>query len=244
MSPSSDSTAGATLLVHALSKSFDEHTLWSGLNLRLQPGMRVALTGASGSGKSTLLNCLGLLERPTSGTICWGDQHLTELKSAGRRRFRRDHLGYLFQDYALIEDATVAENLRVVLDAWGSRNSIEGNKRTAVARALDQVGLGGRERDRVHILSGGEQQRVAMARILLRLPEIVLADEPTAALDGENEERVLHFLDEMAQRGAIVVIATHNLNIRDRCDEVVHLPGNAGEVSVTSRIGARSIENM
>ncbi|WP_219108452.1 ATP-binding cassette domain-containing protein [Austwickia sp. TVS 96-490-7B] len=226
-----------------LTKSFDQHHLWSDLNLRFEPGMRIALTGASGSGKSTLLNCLGLLEQPTNGTIYWGDHNLTALNSGGRRRFRRDHLGYLFQDYALIEDATVAENLLVALNAWGSRNSIKGNKRLAVAQALDQVGLSGREKDRTHILSGGEQQRVAMARILLRLPEIVLADEPTAALDGENGELVLSFLDDMAHRGSIVVIATHHLDIRDRCDEVVHLPGNGDEVHVTSRIAAHSINH-
>ncbi|SEW03301.1 putative ABC transport system ATP-binding protein [Austwickia chelonae] len=230
-----DSTVRSSLTVKGLSKSFGSHLLWSNLDLSFQPGDRVALTGVSGSGKSTLLNCLGLLERPTSGSICWGDRDLVKLRPGLVRRFRRDHLGYLFQDYALIEDGTVAENLQVALGAWGSRGHARGRRREAFAQVLDQVGLSGREKDRIHILSGGEQQRVAMARLLLRRPSIVLADEPTAALDGENEDRVLHFLDEIASSGAIVIIATHSVSIRDRCDQIVHLFGE-GSVEVTTPV--------
>lgn len=201
-----------------LTMSYGERTLWSGLNLTLKPGQLTALTGPSGSGKSTLLNCLGLLEKPTSGKIYFDQSELTRLRSGAARRFRRDHLGYLFQNYALVENATIAQNLDIALRARGRRGR---TARTALSGSLEQVGLAGRERDRVSRLSGGEQQRVALARLIVKEPSLVLADEPTGALDQGNTEIVVTLLRSMADRGACVVIATHDDWVRDQCDETV-----------------------
>lgn len=136
----------------------------------------VALTGPSGAGKSTLLNCLGLLDEPTGGSITVDDATVTGLNSGRARRFRRDKLGYLFQNYALIDSASVETNL--ALATGGSRRTTA----PLFKAALAQVGLTGREKSPVHQLSGGEQQRVALARLIVKQPTIILADEPTGAL--------------------------------------------------------------
>lgn len=204
------------ITVKNLTKSFGPRTLWQGLDLTVPAGRMLALVGASGSGKTTLLNCMGLLERPSSGQILYEDIDLTRLGPGGRRRFRRDRLGYLFQDYALIENATVKANLDVA-----RRRGI----RPDHTRILQRVGLAGREREKVHHLSGGEQQRVALARLMVKQPSLVLADEPTGALDSDNGAMVVDVLRQMSRQGCTVVIATHNDDVRDACDAVfdVHL---------------------
>ncbi|SMC99818.1 ABC transporter ATP-binding protein [Kibdelosporangium aridum] len=211
-----------------LTMSYGERTLWTGLDLTLKPGQLTALTGPSGSGKSTLLNCMGLLEQPTSGEIWFDGRELTRMRPGAVRRFRRDHLGYLFQNYALVENATIAENIDVALKVRGRRGN------AAMSDALERVGLAGREDDRVSRLSGGEQQRVALARLIVKEPSLVLADEPTGALDHGNTEIVVSLLRNLADSGACVVIATHDDWVRDQCDETVSLEarGTASRVGV------------
>ncbi|MEY9213360.1 ATP-binding cassette domain-containing protein [Thermobifida halotolerans] len=197
------------ITVKNLTKSFGPRTLWRGLDLTVPAGRMLALVGASGSGKTTLLNCMGLLERPSGGQILYEDTDLTRLGPGGRRRFRRDRLGYLFQDYALIENATVHANL----DVARRRGT-----RPDHTRILERVGLAGREREKVHHLSGGEQQRVALARLMVKQPSLVLADEPTGALDSDNGAMVVDVLRQMSRQGCTVVIATHDDDVRDACD--------------------------
>jgi putative ABC transport system ATP-binding protein len=204
------------ILATHLAKGYGSRTLWSGLDVTVASGSTLALTGASGSGKSTLLNCLGLLDAPDSGSIEVDGEELTRLRAHGRRRFRRDRLGYLFQSYALVDTATVEQNLAIALGERRGRSD-------RFERALDRVGLAGRGRERVARLSGGEQQRVALARLLVKSPTLVLADEPTGALDAENSETVLDVLTELAGHGASVVVATHDPGIASWCDERLHL---------------------
>ncbi|MGW2785467.1 ABC transporter ATP-binding protein [Streptomyces populi] len=211
--------------IENLSKAFGARTLWRDVNLTVDRGEMLALTGPSGSGKSTLLNCLGLLDRPSTGSIRYEGKDITRFGRGDVRRFRRDTLGYLFQHYALIENATVAENLEVVTGPRRpARSESKGTDRkkggTAVAEALDRVGLAGREKERIHHLSGGEQQRVALARLMVQRPVLVLADEPTGALDDDNSTVVIDILREMSEAGCAVVIATHDAGVRDRCDAV------------------------
>lgn len=194
-----------------LSKSFGSRVLWDDLDLAVEPGRMLALVGASGSGKTTLLNCMGLLEKPTGGRILFEGTDVTRLGPGKQRRFRRDHLGYLFQNYALIENATVKANLDVA-----RRRGI----RPDHATALERVGLAGREKEKVHHLSGGEQQRVALGRLMVKRPSLVLADEPTGALDHDNGAMVVDVLRRMSREGCAVVIATHNDSVRDACDTV------------------------
>ncbi|WDZ88769.1 ABC transporter ATP-binding protein [Nocardiopsis sp. HUAS JQ3] len=197
------------ITVEKLTKSFGSRVLWQDLDLTVEAGRMLALVGASGSGKTTLLNCMGLLERPSAGRILFGGTDLTRLGPGGQRRFRADELGYLFQDYALVESASVQANLDIV-KRYGTRSRH--------AAALERVGLAGREREKVHRLSGGEQQRVALARVLVKQPSLVLADEPTGALDHDNGAMVVEVLRQMSREGCAVVIATHDDAVRDACD--------------------------
>ncbi|MGW3668420.1 ABC transporter ATP-binding protein [Streptomyces sp. NPDC005141] len=230
--------------IENLSKVFGARTLWRNVNLTVHRGEMLALVGPSGSGKSTLLNCLGLLDRPNTGTIRYEGKDITRFGRSDVRRFRRDTLGYLFQHYALIENATVVENLDVVVKprrpAQGEGRGKNTDKgRAAVTEALDRVGLAGREKEKIHHLSGGEQQRVALARLMVQQPALVLADEPTGALDDDNSAVVIDILREMSDAGCAVVIATHDAGVRDRCDAVfaVHESALVGSRASAGAVG-------
>jgi putative ABC transport system ATP-binding protein len=201
-----------------LKKSFGSRVVWSNVNLTISRGDMLALIGPSGAGKSTLLNCLGLLETPSSGAIRYEGKDIGRFGSGKVRRFRRDVLGYLFQNYALIENATIAENLEIAVKP--RRSSRNGNTRVSIPDALERVGLAGRGKENIYHLSGGEQQRVALARLLVKQPSLVLADEPTGALDHTNTIMVVDTLQELSGAGSAVVIATHNDYVRQRCEKV------------------------
>lgn len=205
------------LEVSSLRMSFGERLLWDDVNLRAEPGTMTALVGASGSGKSTLLNCIGMLTEPDHGSVHFDGRSLLNLTYGQRQRFRRDVLGYLFQNYALIEDASVKENLSVAMRGRGRTDT------QAMESALDTVGLSGRLQAKVATLSGGEQQRVALARLLVKSAKLILADEPTGALDLANAHGVLRQLRGMAEQGATIVIATHDPEVREACDQVLDL---------------------
>jgi putative ABC transport system ATP-binding protein len=203
--------------VENLSKSFGSRTLWSDMNFVVDRGEMLALVGPSGAGKSTLLNCIGLLETPDSGEIRVDGKDIIRFGRGARRRFRRDSLGYLFQNYALIDNATVSANLDAAVAISGPRLR---RRRHEYEVILKRVGLAGRADEKIYRLSGGEQQRVALARLLVKKPTLILADEPTGALDKENEEMVVEILRDMSSQGATVIIATHRDQVRDRCDSV------------------------
>ena len=206
------------ITVSNLTKSFHKQPpLWENLSFDVPPHSITALTGPSGSGKSTLLNCIGALETPDSGSIQVFGTEVTKLGYRKARKYRRDYVGYLFQDYALIPDQTVYDNINLA----ARPNQIFPSKAmlTQVAEVLEQVGLAGYERRQVCELSGGEQQRVAIARLLVRPPKVVLADEPTGALDHDNSLRVIAHLRDLADGGASVVVATHSDLVADSADQ-------------------------
>ncbi|MEU1013260.1 ABC transporter ATP-binding protein [Streptomyces sp. NPDC005890] len=203
--------------VENLSKAFGPRVLWRNVNFSVHQGEMLALVGPSGAGKSTLLNCLGLLDKPTAGAIRYQARDITRLSRGEIRRFRRDSLGYLFQHYALIENATVEENLEV---ATKPRRRASGSGGPSITDALNRVGMAGRGKERIHHLSGGEQQRVALARLIVQRPTLVLADEPTGALDDANTDVVIDVLRDLSRAGCAVVLATHDATVRDRCDAV------------------------
>ncbi|MDT0210455.1 ATP-binding cassette domain-containing protein [Curtobacterium sp. BRD11] len=200
-----------------ISKQRGGHTLWEDLTFSVAAGEVVALTGPSGCGKSTLLDCVGHIDRVDSGTISIGG--VDAGRSARRARLlRRDHIGYLFQDFGLVHDATVGANVDL------ARPTGRGRRRgLSTAAALEQVGLGGRSTARAHELSGGEQQRVALARLLVKQPSVILADEPTSALDADNAALVLDRLESFAAAGAAVLIATHAPSVTRRAARVIAL---------------------
>ena len=206
------------ITVSNLTKSFHKQPpLWENLSFDVPPHSITALTGPSGSGKSTLLNCIGALEAPDSGSIQVFGTEVTKLGYRKARKYRRDYVGYLFQDYALIPDQTVYDNINLA----ARPNQIFPSKAmlTQVAEVLEQVGLAGYERRQVCELSGGEQQRVAIARLLVRPPKVVLADEPTGALDHDNSLRVIGHLRDLADGGASVVVATHSDLVAGSADQ-------------------------
>ncbi|MER5598662.1 ATP-binding cassette domain-containing protein [Streptomyces sp. NPDC002265] len=208
----------------SLSKNFGPRTLWSDVTTTVSKGEMLALVGPSGAGKSTLLNCIGLLDRPNSGEIRYEGKDITRFGRRDARRFRREVLGYLFQNYALIENATITENLEI---ASKPKRSARARANVVSAEALERVGLAGRGNEKIHYLSGGEQQRVALARLIVKEPSLVLADEPTGALDHANATAVIDVLREMSDAGCAVIIATHDDRVRDRCDTVFAVTENS-----------------
>lgn len=204
--------------VEGLKKMAGRRLLWSGLDMTVAPGQIATVIGRSGSGKTTLLNCLALLERPTEGKISHNEITTTGLRRSNRRRYRRDNVAILMQGLALVEDASVAENLRL---ACMTRQVFADRHRVVLSR----VGMAGAENERIYHLSGGEQQRVALAQVLLKAAPLVLLDEPTSALDSPNMKMVLEVIAELKNAGAAVIVATHNRHVRAIADVEYDLDG-------------------
>ncbi|MDO5628918.1 MAG: ATP-binding cassette domain-containing protein [Mobilicoccus sp.] len=207
-----------TVRVSGATKAFGSHTLWRDLSFEAHGGTLTALRGRSGSGKTTLLNAIGGLETVDAGTVEVVGRDVTRLPAAGRRRLRKNTLGFVFQDYALVENTDVEANLAVVYGLLGARRH-----RDAMDAALTEVGLSGFRRRPIRELSGGERQRVALARLLLKNPNVVLADEPTGSLDAENTLGVIEVLRRLANRGAAVLIVTHDRQVAEACDAALDL---------------------
>lgn len=211
-------------MIHAtkLTKSFNkQEPLWDNMSFDVHEGSITALTGPSGSGKTTLLNCIGALENPDSGSIKVFDTEVTALNRRRALQFRRDTVGYLFQDYALVPDHSVYKN--IALAAAPNRIRTPKTALASIDAALAEVGLEGYGRRKVHELSGGEQQRVAIARLLVKKPKVVLADEPTGALDHDNSALVIAHLRSLANHGACVVIATHSDMVTEAADQHIRV---------------------
>jgi putative ABC transport system ATP-binding protein len=183
-----------------------------GIDLEVEVGDHVSVVGRSGSGKSTLLNLLGLLDTPTSGTLFFDGVPLERLSSAERDRRRGSDIGFIFQQFNLLGGRTALENVMTPL-LYAPGRQFWRRERLA-AEMLDKVGLGARLNSLPEQLSGGEQQRVAIARALVRGPRLILADEPTGALDVDTGAAVMKLLDDVAeQSGAALITITHDPNV-------------------------------
>ncbi len=205
--------------VRGLNKSFKGHQILREVNFDIQPGEMVAIVGPSGSGKSTLLNVLGGLEDRDSGEVLLHGKPLPKVGSKASRMLLRGEIGYLFQNFALIDSDTVDSNLRL------AQRFAAHPGRPQRDEVLQEVGLakfGGR---RVYELSGGEQQRVAIARLLLKPCSLILADEPTGSLDATNRDVIMDALRSMVSRGKAVLVVTHDDVIASRCDRKIILDG-------------------
>jgi putative ABC transport system ATP-binding protein len=191
----------------------------TGISLEVRKGETLGLVGPSGSGKSSLLMLMGGLERATGGRVTVLGQELGAMNEDALARFRRDHMGVVFQSFHLIPTMTAIENVATPLELAGDRRAFE-----KAAAELEAVGLGTRVDHYPGQLSGGEQQRVALARAVVTAPEILLADEPTGNLDGATGEAIVRLLFGLRDRhGATLVLVTHAPELAARCDRVVHL---------------------
>lgn len=185
----------------------------AGVSLAVRAGEFVALTGRSGSGKTTLLNLLGGLDRPTSGVVRIDGVELATLGEQRMTLLRRGRLGFVFQAYGLIPTLSALENVELPLHLMGWRWR---RRQQRAMEVLDMVGVGGRAAHRVYELSGGEQQRVAVARALASSPGLVLADEPTGSLDTATATSIWELLQNVVRTsGVALVAATHDLSVRD-----------------------------
>jgi putative ABC transport system ATP-binding protein len=224
---------GADVLVRGVDKSFEGGRIraLSGVSLELDPGELVALTGPSGCGKSTLLNLLGALDRPDAGEIRVGGEDVTRLGDASR--YRAGVVGFVFQFHHLIPTLTALENVQVPLLGRCGRSERERRAHALLA----ETGLTERERSYPPTLSGGERQRVAVARALANEPRLLLADEPTGALDAETGAQILGLLQAARDRyGTTVLLVTNDEGVAARGDRILRL--RDGAVSAPTPDGA------
>src|SRR5712691_7725496 len=216
-----DVTVLAQLLTKRFPQGESEVEVLRAINLELHEGEIVAIIGPSGAGKSTLLHLLGLMEAPTSGTLKIQGVEVQSLSPKARARLRNEYIGFLFQFHHLLPELTVLENVMLPQRIHGAP------EREAAAQAamlLDTIGLRGHLYKRPMNLSGGEQQRVSLARALMNEPALLLADEPTGNLDKETGEGVLKLLwEESRRRNATAVIVTHQEDIAARADRCIRL---------------------
>lgn len=204
--------------IHQLTKTFGDRTVFSDLNLNFDAGKVYALIGNSGCGKTTLLNMVAKLEPYDQGSIQYKGKDLRKIKPTN---YFRNELGYLFQNFGLIDNKTVSENLDLGL--IGHKLDKQ-KKRETKEEVLDRVGLSYIQLDqKVYELSGGEAQRVALAKIILKDPPLILADELTATLDPETSQEIMDLLLTLKNKERLIIIATHNPTIWKQADQVVSL---------------------
>jgi putative ABC transport system ATP-binding protein len=190
------------------------------INLSIESGEYVAIMGASGSGKSTLMNIIGCLDRPSSGQYFLAGQDLTTLDDDELADIRNQYIGFVFQQFNLLPKLTSLSNVMLPMIYADVDKSQRVEQATS---ALVQVGLSDRIQNRPNQLSGGQQQRVAIARALVNQPALVLADEPTGALDSTTSEEIMNLLTELNQQGTTIAIVTHDANVAARTKRIIRM---------------------
>ncbi|MBN3960583.1 MAG: ABC transporter ATP-binding protein [Nostoc sp. NMS8] len=191
-----------------------------GIQLSIEEGEYVSIMGASGSGKSTLMNILGCLDRPTTGDYIFEGRNLTTFDDDELAYIRNQRIGFVFQQFNLLARATALENVMLPMVY---ANLHKAKRRERALEALEKVGLGERISNRPSQLSGGQQQRVAIARALVNRPALVLADEPTGALDTETSHEVMSLLTELNDQGITIVIVTHEPDIAAQTRRIIRV---------------------
>lgn len=196
-----------------LSKRFEGRVLFENFNFKIESGEFVCFSGVSGCGKTTLLNMIGMIEPFDSGKLLIDGDAIVTPKQ--RVQYFRKKLGFLFQNFALVENKTVEQNLKLIRKQDRTNLTME--------EALKRVGLSGVLKQKVYTLSGGEQQRVALARLFFKQSEIILADEPTGSLDEANANRIMQILKELHQEGKTIILVTHDEKIKRMAERVIEL---------------------
>ena len=201
-------------------KSYNEREVLKGIDLEIADQDYLVILGASGSGKSTLLNVLSGLEKPDSGHVYYGEEELSQLTEAQLTAFRRAQIAFIFQQYFLLPNLTVEQNVKMGANLAGNQDYV---------RILEALGLGDKLQHYPSQLSGGEQQRVAIARALAKRPRVLFLDEPTGALDEATGRQILAYISSLQEElGFTLVMVTHNANIAQMAKTVVHI--NSGQI--------------
>ena len=220
--------------VKNLVKSFQngEHRYYAvnDISFTIETGSFVVILGASGSGKTTLLNILSGLERPDSGNIKYSDIDITALSEKELVRFRRDHIGFVFQSYYLLPALHVEANIRMGANLSNNKD---------ISSIIASLGLAGKEKKFPYELSGGEQQRVSIARAVSKNPHVLFCDEPTGALDERTGRQIMRYLLDFQKRNNVTMImVTHNTNLAELADKVIHM--NSGHITSMNEKSAPS----
>lgn len=201
-----------------INKSYSNKYLFKNLDFSIKKGEMVAITGPSGVGKSTLLNIIGLIDKPDSGEVVICSNKNPFDKEKVKLKLFRDNIGYLFQNYALVDNYTVSKNLDIALEYVKNKN-----KKRLKEEALEKVGLLDKLNNKIFELSGGEQQRVALARLMLKEKDIILADEPTGSLDEDNRDIILKLLKLLNDEGKTIVLVTHDKTVANMCNREINI---------------------
>lgn len=207
-----------------ITKSYASEKVLQNLNLTIAQGEYVAIMGSSGSGKSTLMNIIGTLEKPDSGEYFFLDNKVHHMSKRKLSLLRNNHIGFVFQSFQLIPNQSVYQN--VLLPLIYKRKWVL-NKKKHVQKALQLVGVEGKLHQKPQQLSGGQKQRVAIARAIINEPSLLLADEPTGSLDEATTEVILQLFDFLHQRGATIVMITHDAEVAKRAQRVLLLKDGA-----------------
>ena len=238
-----EQTAGPVAAVEQLEKVYRKPgttvsvSALRGIDVSIMPGEYTAIMGASGSGKSTLMNILGCLDQPTGGRYLLGGEDVSRLDDERLSEIRSERIGFVFQNFNLIQQLSVYENLEVPMFYRGIPPAA---RRERAMELTERVGLGDRGGHRPWELSGGQQQRVCIARSLVNDPLIILADEPTGALDSKTGLQILEIFDGLVEQGKTVIMVTHDPSVAHRCHRVVTL--HDGLVSSDERNARRPVE--
>ncbi len=191
-----------------------------GIDLKIEEGSMVALMGPSGSGKSTLLNIIGAMDTATSGKYMYEETEVSKLKGAKLNKFRKEHIAFVFQQFALMDKYTVLENVELPLLI---RNVSKKERRKKAIEVLKSLGIEKLKDKRPAKLSGGEKQRCAVARAIAADVPLILADEPTGALDSTNGKKLMEIFTELNKKGKTVIVVTHDENVASYCDRIIRL---------------------
>ena len=205
------------VVVDKIHKQYHDHVIFDDFSMEIEQGSFVAIQGASGSGKSTLLNMIGLLDSPDKGNIVIFDKKNVK-PFIQANKLLKAKIGYLFQNFALIDNKSVYYNLYLSIDHFSFPD-----KKERILKALEDVGLKGFENKKICECSGGEQQRVALARLLIKPCQLILADEPTGSLDSANKEVVFKILKKMQSQGKTIVIVSHDEELVERADRIINI---------------------
>ena len=189
-----------------------------GVNLDVKKGELISIVGPSGSGKSTLLSMIGLLDRPTEGSVFIEGKEITDAKESEAPRIRREKIGFVFQHFNLLHTLTALENVDIAMRFSGVSRS---KRKIRAFELLSSIGLGDRVNHRPSELSGGQQQRVAIARAMANNPAIILADEPTGAVDTKTREVIVSVLKELSRKGQTIIVVTHDMDVAEQTDRII-----------------------